>query len=82
MFRVAIRHPLQKSDEAFCISFGNFLNSGIHGVYIDDTTKVNTFSGTVREQLGLASFRRPLGSNGRIQLNACFIRKKNCFIRL
>ena len=78
---VTIHEPLHKGYEAFCIAFRDFLNNGIHGAYVYDTTKVNAFTATFREQLRLASFGCPLSRNGRIQLNARFVWKKNRFIR-
>jgi hypothetical protein len=79
---IDIRYPLQERYETFCVSFRNLLNHSVHGIYINNAAKVNTLPRTVREQLGLASFRRPLSGNGRVQLNTRLIRKKKSFVRL
>lgn len=82
MIRVTIRYPSQKRYEVLCISFGNLVHHRILGVHIYNATQVHPFPGAVREQLRLASSRRPLGGDGGVQLNARFIGKEDRFLRL
>lgn len=79
---VTIRYPSQEREEVLCIASGNRMHHRILGVHIHDATQVHPFPAAIREQLGLASSRRPLGGDGGVQLNARLIGKEDRFLRL